>query len=213
MSSSDYLRTLLAFFVVVNPLSAVPSFIVMTGDETTRDRHAVARASALTVATVLAVSVLGGQWVLWLFGIDVNCFRVGGGILLLLLAVSMFHATPSRSRETPEETTEAGGRSSVGVVPLGTPILAGPGSISTAIIAAQNAHGTTERLALVSICVLVGLSVLLFLRAGEPIRRALGNTGINIATRMMGLILAAMAARFICDGLRELLPGLAKVAS
>ncbi len=208
MPSSEYLRALVALFVVVNPLGAVPAFLALTTDEGPRERAVTARVAALSVAVLLITSVFAGQAILAFVGIEVQHFKVGGGIMLLLVATTMLNAQPSRSRETPEEMGEASEREQVGAVPLGTPLLAGPGSISTAIIQADTLNTPQGRLWLVFVSLLVALATWVSLRGADGIRRVLGRTGINIATRLEGLLLAALAVRFIIDGLTVLMPGL-----
>jgi len=208
---SEYVRFVTAIFVIVDPVGAVPIFLGLTREQPAAVRNRTARTVGLTVAAVLVLSVIGGEWVLRLFGIDVPCFQVGGGVLLLLIAVSMFHALPGRLKHTPEEAREAEGREAVGVVPLGTPLLAGPGAISTAIIYAHRAANWLDVAFLVSACLFVAGCGWIALRLANPIGRILGQTGINILTRLMGLILAAVAVKFIADGIGHLLPGLTGV--
>ena len=205
---ADYVRFATAILVVLNPIGAVPIFLGVTVNQTPRRRHQTALAAALTTACVLVVSIIAGEWVLRMFGINVPCFQAGGGILILLMAVSMLHAKNSRVRQTPEERREAEEHESVGVVPMGTPLLAGPGSISTAIIYANKATTWFDTGFLVATSLLAAACVWIVLRMAQPIGVALGRTGINILTRLMGLILAAMAIKFITDGLGQLLPGL-----
>jgi multiple antibiotic resistance protein len=207
---SEALRSLVALFVVVNPLGGIPAFISLTDGYDDAGRHVVARVAALMVGGVLVASALCGEALLGLFGIDVAHFQIGGGILLLTLALSMLHAQPSRARETPEEMGEASNREQIGAVPLGTPILAGPGSISTVII--QSHHATTlgAKVWLMVACVVVAALTWVALQMAQPIRRVLGQTGIHIATRLFGLVLAALAVRFMCDGLLVLMPGLGR---
>ena len=205
---SDYVRFVTAILVVLNPLGAVPVYLGVTGGLTPLRRNRAAMAAAMTVAIVLMTSVLSGEWVLRAFGINVPCFQVGGGILILLMAVSMLHARSSRTRQTPEETRAAADQDSVGVVPLGTPLLAGPGSISTAIIYANKASTWRDTCFLVAISLLAAICVWIVLRMAQPIGEVLGRTGINILTRLMGLILAAVAVKFMTDGLLQLMPHL-----
>ncbi|MCC7492273.1 MAG: NAAT family transporter [Fimbriimonadaceae bacterium] len=209
MPSGEYLRALVALFVVVNPLGALPAFLALTLGDSEAQRRRTARIAALSVATLLVVSIFAGRTVLAFMGIEVQHFKVGGGIMLLLIATTMLNAQPSRARETPEELGEAEERDEVGAVPLGTPLLVGPGSISTAIIQADTLNSPQGRLWLVFVALLVALTTLLVLRAADRIRRVLGHTGINIATRLEGLLLAALAVRFIIEGLVVLMPGLA----
>jgi multiple antibiotic resistance protein len=173
--------------------------------QSAQERHQTARVTAATVAVVLIVGVVLGQPLLAVFGISIASFRVGGGILLLLMATAMLQAQSSRVHHTSEEAEEASEKASVAVVPL----VAGPGAISTVIIHTQQAHGWFDTVFLVLTSLLVAASVWGSLRLAEPISRALGKTGMNIVTRLMGLSLAAVAVEFISGGLAQLLPGLA----
>jgi multiple antibiotic resistance protein len=205
----EWLRSLIGLTVIVNPLLAIPAFAVFAGKESPAERRETAHRAALTVAAVLTVSVVGGQAVLRLFGISLPAFQVGGGVLILLMAIAMLHARMSGARHTDEEAVEAQGKEQVGVVPLGMPLLAGPGAISTVIIYAHNGSGWQDTLVLVLEVWLVSGLVWISLRLGDQVGRALGKTGINIATRIMGLLLAAIAVEFVTNGLKQLLPGLA----
>ena len=142
---SDYIRFVTAILVILNPIGAVPIFLGVTVNQTPQRRNQTAAAAALTTACVLLVSIFAGEWVLRIFGINLACFQAGGGILILLMAVSMLQAKNSRMRQTPKERRDAEEQESVGVVPLGTPLLAGPGSISTAIIYANKATTGSTR--------------------------------------------------------------------
>ncbi len=203
-----WLRTLVGLVVIVNPLLAASAFAALTGGENPVQRRATAHRAALTVALVLTASALGGRVLLRLFGISVPAFQVGGGILILLMAIAMLHARMSGARHTDEEADEAQGKDQVGVVPLGIPLLAGPGAISTVIIYAQGGGWLSTGVLLAEIWLVAGL-VWLSLHLGEGLARVLGSTGMNIATRIMGLLLAAIAVGFVTSGLKTLLPGLA----
>ena len=121
----------------------------------------------------------------------------------------MFHARISPARHTADESIEAESKADISVVPLAIPLLAGPGAISLVIVDAHQAAGWLEKMLFSVSCLLVGVVIWWVLRLAEPIGRRLGTSGLNIATRVMGLILAAMAVQFMADGLRMLLPGLA----
>jgi multiple antibiotic resistance protein len=209
-SWSDYMRFLTALFVILNPFGAVPIFLGITSGLSRKRRNQTTLTVACTVAVVISGSILVGEWVLRLFGINVPCFQVGGGILVLLMAVSMLHARPGRTRHSPEDMREAEEMSAIGVVPLGTPLLAGPGTISTAIIFANKAETWLQTGLLILISCFVAACVWIILRMAENIGIVLGRRGINILTRFMGLILAAVAVKFVTDGLVVLLPGLGK---
>ena len=206
---SDHVQYVTAILVILNPLGCLPIFLSITSGQSDRRRNITGTTAATTVALVLVLSILAGDKVLRLFGINLPCFQVGGGILVLLMAVSMLHARHSRLSQTPEERRVAVERESVGVVPLGMPLLAGPGSISTAIIYANKTVDSRDTSFLIVISVMAAGAVWIVFRLGKPIGRAMGPAGINILTRLMGLILSAVAVKFITDGLAQLLPGLA----
>ncbi len=193
-------------FAVLNPLGAVPVFISITEHRPAAERNRIARIAALTVGCVLLVSAFAGETILNFFGISLASFRVAGGLLLLLMAISMLHAQRSSAKQSHEESIEASERPDVAVVPLGMPLLAGPGSISTAIVYRANANTWSEYFALIGIIILLTTIVFLILRYGSRMVVQLGTTRLNIFTRVMGLILAAIAVEFITDGLTLLFP-------
>ena len=160
----------------------------------------------MTVATVLLASIFVGQPLLRFFGISLPSFRVGGGIPILLMAIAIMQARLSRTQRTPEEAATKDG---IAVVPLGISLVAGPGAISTIIIYAHQATAWPYKLFLIFASIPVSGSVWVALRLADPISRMLGKTGINIVTRLFGLILTAVAVEFIAGGLGRLLPGLA----
>jgi len=203
-------KTGLALFAIVNPIGSVPIFITATDGSSKAERTRIVRLIAFTVFVVLTMSVLLGDRILEFFGISIPSFQTGGGILLLLMAISMMHAKQSGIRQTAEEAQAAAEREATAIVPLSIPLLAGPGAISSMIIAAQQSHGLWGHLLLLAPVTAVALLVWGILRLSAPIANRLGTIGINIFTRLMGLILAAMAVEFIAHGLLGLFPALAK---
>ncbi|MHB8249155.1 MAG: MarC family protein [Acidithiobacillus sp.] len=202
------LQTLIALLAILNPIGAVPIFIALTNDEDPQQRLATARLAAKAVAIVLLVSAFLGEYILRFFGISIAAFQVAGGVVLMLLALNMLQAKSSRYRHTPEETAEGMQKEAVGVVPLAIPLLAGPGTISTVIIAHHKSASWLANI-LLAVDVLAAAAVAYAaLRLALPLSRRLGVTGINIATRIFGLILAAIAVTFIGNGLGALFPGL-----
>jgi multiple antibiotic resistance protein len=204
-----YAEIAVALFVIADPIGAIPLFITLTHSHTVEERQRVAAVSAMSVALVLVSSVFVGEPVLHFFGINIPSFRVGGGILILMMAVAMLLASPSRTQRTPEEMAEAKSKEEIAVVPLAVPLVAGPGAISTVIIYAHQATTWMDSAYLTLISILVATTVWLALRLADPIRELLGNTGINVVTRLLGVILTAVAVGFITSGLAQLLPGLA----
>lgn len=201
-------KTGLALFAIVNPIGSVPVFISATAGYSEQERQRTVRTVGITVFTVLVLTVFLGDSLLEFFGISIPSFQVGGGILLLLMAVSMMHAKQSGARQTPEELQMAEERQAVAVVPLSIPLLAGPGAISSLIIVAQQNSGFFGHALLILPVASVALLTWSILRLSVPISRRLGTIGINIFTRLMGLILAAMAVEFIAHGIAGLFPAL-----
>jgi multiple antibiotic resistance protein len=197
--------TLLA---IVNPIGGVPTFLAATEGWTDEARHRTARVTALTVFGVLAASSLFGTAILNIFGIGIPAFQIGGGILLLMLAISMLQARESHIRQTPEEAREASDKDAVGAVPLGIPLLAGPGAISSVIIAAHQSDSFTGHLQMLIPIGVVAVAAWATFFVAIRVARRLGTTGINIITRLMGLILAAVAVEFVYRGLIQLFPRL-----
>ena len=207
----EFLLFFISLFSIVNPFSAIPAFVGLTAELPPPDRRRVTRQAAVAVFVILTVSYVAGESLLRFFGISVASLRVAGGMLVLGMAWSMLQAKMSPSKQTPEEAREAeessAERPNMGVVPVGMPLLAGPGAISVMIIAAGRTDDLTGHLAVLAATLTVSLLAWIILLAAGPIAKALGRTGMNIATRFMGLILAAIAVEFITSGLGEIFPG------
>jgi multiple antibiotic resistance protein len=160
------------------------------------------------VFCVIAITALCGQQIISFFGISVGSLEVGGGIIMLLMAINMLNAQIGNARATPEERFEAESKDNIAVVPLAIPLLTGPGAISTVIIYSASFHHWYDRVSLIVIGAVLAALCFLSLKLAEPIARWVGRTGINIGTRLMGLMLSALAVEFIVDGLKALLPNL-----
>lgn len=210
---NELFKTTIALLAIVNPFGGIPIFLSATNGLSRAERAKVAAVVALTVFAVLAVAALFGDAVLRFFGIGISSFLVGGVILLLLLSISMLNAHESAIRQTPEEAREAISRSAVAVVPLGIPLLAGPGAISSVIISVHQASSFAQHFVMLIPIALIALLVWLVFRLAMRIASRIGRTGLNIVTRLMGLILAAMAVEFIAKGLIELFPVLGRSLS
>lgn len=193
---------------IVDPIAGLPIFLSATGGLSQVSRNRVARTVALTVFGVLAASVLVGRTILDLFGISLPSFMIGGGILFLMLAISMLQAKGSGIRQTPQEAEEAIERAGLAVVPLAVPLLAGPGAITTMIIAAHESPTLLYRLSLLLPAALIAATVWLTLQFAQKVADRLSHTAVNVITRIMGLIIAAIAIEFIYKGLAELFPKL-----
>jgi multiple antibiotic resistance protein len=203
---ASHVQVLTGILAIVNPIGAIPLFLGLLGEMPAPVQKSAARTTALTVAAVLLGSMLVGKAVLEAFGIRMASFQAGGGILIVLMAISMLHAKRSGASHTEEESAEAGERESVAITPLGIPLLAGPGSISAVILYAHQARDWAELGWLALSIGLVSVAVWVALRLALPISSALGQIGVNIVTRLMGLLLVAVGVEFIARGLSDLFP-------
>lgn len=198
----------IALFAIVNPIGNLPVFISATDGWSMQDRARTAKTVAITVFIVLAVSAFFGDQILSFFGISIPSFQVGGGILIMQIAISMMHGKHSGAHQTLEEAQTLAEREVIAIVPLSIPLLAGPGAISSMIIAAQQNSSFMGHLSLVVPIFIIAVIIWLVLRLAVSISNQLGSIGINIVTRLMGLILAAMAVEFVAHGLIGLFPKL-----
>lgn len=204
---TEYLKIFIALLAVVDPLVAMPIIVSMTARDDSYELKAIARTVVLTVTSVLLLALYLGQNVLVFFGISINSFRVSGGILLMLMSLSMLQGKISETVRNKEEAKEEDKQNAV--VPLSIPLLAGPGAISTVILYAQKGHGIHHYL-IISLDILIVTIILWCVIIATPwLTQRLSQTGINIVVRLMGLVLLALAVEFIAGGLKGLFPKLA----
>jgi multiple antibiotic resistance protein len=207
----DLLKPLVALLAIVNPVGVLPFFIHFTQNFGPAQRRRTIRVSALTAFVVIALSALAGLRIIEFFGISIASFRVGGGTLLLISALQMLNAQPAESKpgDVSEGDQKVDAGASIAVVPLTIPLLTGPATISTMVIYAERTRHWWELAVLVGYGVVVGLVTFAVFSASGRLARWIGRTGINVMTRLMGLILAALAVEIMADGLVELFPVLA----
>jgi multiple antibiotic resistance protein len=195
-------------------LACVPFFIHFTQGFTKAQRQRTILVSSFTTFVVIAISALLGLQILEFFGISLASFQVGGGMLLLSSALSMLNAQPAEARANADEVHDAEARATVGasiaVVPLAIPLLTGPATMSTVVIYAEKAKTLLQLGSLVGYGVVIAMATALCFSMAAPIARVMGKTGINVMTRLMGLILAALAVEVMADGLHKLFPVLAQ---
>ena len=203
----EYLRYVVTLTAVLDPFLAIPIFISVTATRDDAGRRRLIQVVTVTVFLVLAGAAIFGEKLLLALGASLPAFQVGGGLVLLLMALAMLNAKVGEMRQTRAEAEELESGEVSGVVPLAVPLLAGPGAISTTIIAAQ-AGGIAHTLALIVCIALVAALVFVMLRIAHVVGARMGTTGLNIATRILGLILAAIAIETMADGLKGLFPGL-----
>ncbi len=198
------LVALSSIFFIVDPIAAIPSFLVMTVEDEEDKRRRMARQAAWTCFLVLSVFSLAGSLIFRLFSITLPAFKIAGGLVLFLVAVDMLQARRSGTQEVTEERVEGTAKDEVGVTPLGIPMLAGPGAISTAMVLmgqSRNWWHTTSVFVAIGITAVASFFVL---KGANRVRRYLGETGIRILTRLMGLVLTAIAVQFVLNGFADL---------
>lgn len=195
------ITSFVTLFVIIDPIGLTPIFLALTQGTTPSERRSIALRASLTAMFLLALFTAFGEAVLGFAGISMPAFRVAGGVLLFLTALDMLFERRTKRRENQgEEATEVEDPS---VFPMAIPLIAGPGSIATVILLAGQKPGI-EGFALVMCVVFAVLLVMLamFLASGL-LERAIGKTGINVVTRLLGMLLAALSVQFVLDGLRD----------
>ncbi len=205
---TEYLKFLVAVFSVTNPFGIIPIFITLTTGYSKLERHSTARRTSLAFACVMILILLAGDPILRFFGISVSSFKAAGGIIILLMALSMVHAKVSRIKQTEEEAEDAADKESIAIVPLCIPLLAGPGAMSTVIVYSHQGSSMTHLLLLTAGILIVTLCVWLCLITAPFIAKLLGRTGMNVVMRIMGLVLAAIGVEFIVHGFMEMFAGM-----
>ncbi|MGF1763936.1 YchE family NAAT transporter [Aliivibrio kagoshimensis] len=204
-----YLQFFLGLVATVNPIGIMPVFVSLTGHLTPEEKAKTAATANLAVAIILIVSLLAGQMLLDMFSISLDSFRVAGGLLLLSIAFSMMSGKLGEDKQNKQEKSEYTSREQIGVVPLAMPLMAGPGAISSTIVYGSRYSTLQNILGIIITIIMFALCTWILFRSAPYIVRFLGQTGINVITRIMGLILGALGIEFIANGLRSLFPGLA----
>ena len=207
--SSLLAYTLVTFgslFSIVDPFAAVPIFLALAGAQPPHALRRTAFRASATCFVVLSVFAIAGNFIFSFFGITLPAFKIAGGILLFGVGLEMMRARRSDTRTTNEEEREAETKEDVGLIPLGLPLLSGPGAIATVMVLVGKAKDVPERVSLFLVIAAVSLITFLVLRSASMVLRVLGKTGVNVIGRVMGLILAAVAMQFVLDGLHEAFP-------
>jgi multiple antibiotic resistance protein len=201
------LVTLTSILFIVDPIAVIPTYLVITQGQTPEQRADTARRACIAAALILMAFALGGALIFQMFGITLEAFRIAGGLILWVVAMDMLHGE-RRTQESRPEIAEGRVKDDVAVTPLAMPMLAGPGAISTIMVLAGQARTMPEK-AMVHVAIVVTLGVSwVVLRVGEGFVRKMGQTGIRVMTRIMGLLLAAIAVQFVITGVRDALKGL-----
>lgn len=204
-----FLQFFLGLVAAVNPVGIMPVFVSLTGHMTLEEKNKTAATANIAVAIILIIALLAGQMLLDLFSISLDSFRVAGGLLLLSIAFSMMSGKLGEDKQNKQEKSEYISREQIAVVPLAMPLIAGPGAISSTIVYGSRYPNMLDTLGIILTVVAFSFCSWLLFRSAPYIVRLLGQTGINVITRIMGLILGALGIEFIANGLRNLFPGLA----
>jgi len=201
IDTAFFITSFVTLFVIIDPIGLTPLFVALTQGMSVKQRRAIAIRATLISAVILALFAIFGESLLGFIGISMAAFKIAGGILLLLTALDMlFQRRAKRREDTAEEDEDLDDPS---VFPLAIPLIAGPGSIATVILLA-GAHPGLSGLGLsLAVMVLVLLVTLIFFEAATPLERQLGKTGINVVSRLLGMLLAALAVQFMLNGLQD----------
>jgi multiple antibiotic resistance protein len=212
MSADDVsfsLVALSAVFFVVDPFLVVPIFLTITAGDSTEKRHQTAARASLVAFLTLTLFALAGGFIFRAFGISLGAFKIAGGLLLFLTSIDMMRAQPARTRSTAEEEAESAAKEDVAIIPMAIPMLAGPGSIATVMVLMSRAAWQPVRTGAVFLAILVTCVIAwLLLRWAILAERFLTRTSMNVAERVMGLLLAAIAVEFVTGGIRDLFPAI-----
>lgn len=205
MEWSGVLKQFVSLFAIIDPIGGVIFFIALSAGQTSAEKSKTAVGAVMTMAITLLCAVFFGNRLLWFFGISIFSFKVAGGVLIFLTGVAMLGGYGPAIRGSRDHLDSAD-KASVAVVPLGIPFLAGPGAITTAIISSQSAGTPLDLAALVGIIAVISVATFLILFWSEPIAALLGKTGMNVFTRLLGLLLSAISVEIIATGLKGLFP-------
>jgi multiple antibiotic resistance protein len=209
LKSSAYVRfsvlALSSIFFLVDPFAALPTFLAVTAGVDARRRRRMAWKASITALVVLSAFAVAGQYIFRMFGITLPAFEIAGGVILLLIGLDMLEAKRSPTQESSVEAAEAALKEDAGIVPLGIPMLAGPGSITSVMVLVGQAQGEWLKMAAILGAILITAAICyLVLGNSDRVARALGETGVRILVRIMGLLLVALAVQYFVNGMADL---------
>jgi multiple antibiotic resistance protein len=197
------LLAITSVFFLVDPFAVIPLFLAVTADSTPSERRGVARRSAFTCAIVLCSFALAGSLIFKIFGITLPAFKIAGGIILMGIGLDMLQAKQSGTKATAEEQQEGAEKQDASIIPLGMPMLAGPGAISTVMVLVGESHSVWQQAVIYATILLTSFLAFMILAGADGVRKYLGETGIRILMRLMGLLLVALAVQFVVNGLTD----------
>ena len=208
LHNSAYVRfsllALSSIFFLVDPFAALPTFLAVTEGQDSPKRRRTARKASLTAYVVLTAFAIAGQYIFRMFGITLPAFEIAGGVILLLIGLDMLEAKRSPTQESSSETAAAASKDDVGIVPMGIPMLAGPGAITSVMVLVGQAQTRWQMGAILVSIAITAASCYFVLGSAERVGRLLGDTGIRILVRIMGLLLVALAVQYFVNGMIDL---------
>jgi multiple antibiotic resistance protein len=208
IEGSAYVRfsllALSSIFFLVDPFAALPTFLAVTADQDPDKRFRTARKASLTAFVILTTFAIAGTYIFRLFGITLPAFEISGGIILLLIGLDMLQAKRSPTQETGGETAEAASKDDAGIVPMGIPMLAGPGAITSVMVLVGQAQTRWQMVAIFGSIAFTAAVCFLVLGSAAKVAKVLGDTGIRILVRIMGLLLVALAVQYFVNGMQDL---------
>lgn len=208
MTSNDLVRFIVAMIVMMNPLGSLSIFLDLTKKSSINSQRQTAISCGLAMIVIMLATVWTGKNLLTLLGITIPSFRFAGGIILLLMGLSMLKSQESPVNHTSEDDVAAKSRESVAVVPLALPVIIGPGAISTLIIAGNDFPQFINKIWMSGLCCVLAIGMGIILYFGNPIAKIVGASVIKVVTRIMGMIIMALAVGMLAEGLIGLLPAL-----
>ena len=209
MSTAELIAFTIAMLAITNPIGNLAIFASLTGDKTPEEKKKTALTAGIAITFILILVTWTGDLLLRAFGISIASFETAGGVIIALMGISMLHAKTSPIHHNPEEHEDSKTKTSVAVVPIAIPIVAGPGAITTIVVNTHHHHTIDDKLIISAISLVIAFLLWLGFYFSGPVSRLLGMQGINIVTRIMGIVLASIAFGMITSGLKALLPGLA----
>ncbi|MGH9595768.1 MAG: MarC family protein [Edaphobacter sp.] len=208
LKSSAYVRfsvlALSSIFFLVDPFAALPTFLAVTAGSDAHRRRKMAWKASVTALVVLSAFAIAGQYIFKMFGITLPAFEIAGGVILLLIGLDMLEAKRSPTQESSEESVAAAQKEDAGIVPLGIPMLAGPGAITSVMVLVGQADTRLKMVAILASIFITAVICYLVLGNSDRVARALGETGVRILVRIMGLLLVALAVQYFVNGMVDL---------
>jgi len=194
-----------SLLAIVDPLAATPMFLSLTSDHSLAERRATVRRATITAVVVMVTFALVGNWIFTVFGITINAFRIAGGIIFFGAGIDMLQAKRSRVKVTEQEEAEGSRKEDVGITPIGMPMIAGPGAITTVMVLVSQASTTSRLVVIYAVIVAVGLVTWGVLAAANRVVVIFGQTGLNVMTRIMGLLVTVVGVQSVMNGLTPIL--------